>query len=194
MYRPKMFDVDDITEQHAIMRDHGFAQLTTGGPQGLVATHLPLHLLDGGDRATGCFLNTLPMRMRLGPDTTPTSLALVADGRDVAVAAGADGSERLEEMSDIRELRTGEQQGYARIGGRGNIGSGGTEQEVICAVAVQVLPDERRTKLVTADKGRRPDRSRADHTPVAVAQGEQQHKAGLGGIPRCPNSQAEARI
>lgn len=50
MYRPKMFDVDDITEQHAIIRDHGFAQLTTGGPAGLVATHLPLHLLDGGDR------------------------------------------------------------------------------------------------------------------------------------------------
>ena len=49
MYRPPMFDVADLADQHAVIRDHGFAQLTTAGAGGLKATHIPLHLIKGDE-------------------------------------------------------------------------------------------------------------------------------------------------
>jgi transcriptional regulator len=48
MYRPDHFRVDDIAEMHALMRGRPFATLVSSGPSGLVATHLPTVLKQGG--------------------------------------------------------------------------------------------------------------------------------------------------
>tara|TARA_R110000824_G_scaffold114339_2_gene264797 strand:- start:62 stop:691 length:630 start_codon:yes stop_codon:yes gene_type:complete len=49
MYRPKMFDVTDVTDMHAIIHANGFAALVTAGAQGMTASHIPLHLTDDGE-------------------------------------------------------------------------------------------------------------------------------------------------
>ncbi|PIW25820.1 MAG: transcriptional regulator [Rhodospirillales bacterium CG15_BIG_FIL_POST_REV_8_21_14_020_66_15] len=46
MYRPKQFDVIEIPEMHRLIRENGFATLVNQGPDGLIATHAPLHLTD----------------------------------------------------------------------------------------------------------------------------------------------------
>ncbi len=45
MYLPKAFRETDTAVLHKFMTQHGFAMLVTSGPQGLVASHLPI-LLD----------------------------------------------------------------------------------------------------------------------------------------------------
>ncbi|MAN81154.1 MAG: transcriptional regulator, partial [Magnetovibrio sp.] len=37
MYRPKMFDIDDVTDMHGIIQANGFAVLVTAGGQGMTA-------------------------------------------------------------------------------------------------------------------------------------------------------------
>ena len=49
MYRPKMFDIDDADDMRRIIRDNGFAALVTGSAAGMVASHVPLHLIDDGE-------------------------------------------------------------------------------------------------------------------------------------------------
>ncbi len=49
MYRPKMFDITDVTDMHGIIRANGFAALVTAGNQGMTASHIPLHLMDDGE-------------------------------------------------------------------------------------------------------------------------------------------------
>jgi transcriptional regulator len=44
MYIPAAFRESDTARLHEFMQHHGFALLTTHGPQGLVASHLPLQL------------------------------------------------------------------------------------------------------------------------------------------------------
>lgn len=44
MYVPSAFRVSDTAVLHEFIQQHGFAVLTTNGPQGLVASHLPLLL------------------------------------------------------------------------------------------------------------------------------------------------------
>lgn len=44
MYVPSAFRVSDTGVLHEFIHKHGFAVLTTDGPRGLVATHLPLLL------------------------------------------------------------------------------------------------------------------------------------------------------
>lgn len=48
MYRPKQFDVPETADMHRLIRENGFATLVSHGPAGLVATHVPLHLMPGG--------------------------------------------------------------------------------------------------------------------------------------------------
>lgn len=52
MYRPPHFDVADLQEMHGLIRANGFATLVASGAAGLVATHLPLHLMEGGEVGT----------------------------------------------------------------------------------------------------------------------------------------------
>lgn len=42
MYTPAQFKIEDQAEIHALMRAHAFAILVTNGPEGLIATHLPV--------------------------------------------------------------------------------------------------------------------------------------------------------
>ena len=48
MYRPAAFRQDDLTALHAQIESTGLALLTSNGPAGLQATHLPL-LLEPGE-------------------------------------------------------------------------------------------------------------------------------------------------
>lgn len=49
MYVPTAFAEEDLATLHALIEAHGFATLVSGGPDGLVATHLPILL----DRSRG---------------------------------------------------------------------------------------------------------------------------------------------
>src|SRR6516165_612808 len=48
MYVPDHFRVEDVGEMHALMRARPFAALVSGGPSGLMATHLPTVLKTHG--------------------------------------------------------------------------------------------------------------------------------------------------
>ena len=49
MYRPKQFEIADDAEMLDLIRANGFAVLVTHGAEGMIASHVPLHLLpDGG--------------------------------------------------------------------------------------------------------------------------------------------------
>lgn len=53
MYRPAAFRQDDLTALHAQIESTGLALLTSNGPAGLQATHLPLLLLAAEDGEFG---------------------------------------------------------------------------------------------------------------------------------------------
>jgi transcriptional regulator len=48
MYRPDHFNVEDITQLHALMRARPLAMLVSAGPTGLEASHMPTVLKDDG--------------------------------------------------------------------------------------------------------------------------------------------------
>jgi transcriptional regulator len=48
MYLPDKFRVEDVPQMHALMRGRPFAALTSAGPLGLYASHLPTVLKDEG--------------------------------------------------------------------------------------------------------------------------------------------------
>lgn len=50
MYRPDHFRVDDLTQMHALMREHPLATLVSMGSQGLDASHLPTVLKNEAPR------------------------------------------------------------------------------------------------------------------------------------------------
>jgi transcriptional regulator len=52
MYLPEQFRVDDVAALHALMRARPFATLVSAGADGLMATHLPTVLTDGGPYGT----------------------------------------------------------------------------------------------------------------------------------------------
>ncbi|MDX2205202.1 MAG: FMN-binding negative transcriptional regulator [Hyphomicrobiaceae bacterium] len=53
MYTPEQFKVEDVAEMHALMRANPFATLVTHGPEGLIATHLPVVLKADGESPLG---------------------------------------------------------------------------------------------------------------------------------------------
>lgn len=53
MYTPEQFKVDDLAAIHATMRAHPFATLVTHGPEGLVASHVPVLVKVDGEGHLG---------------------------------------------------------------------------------------------------------------------------------------------
>lgn len=49
MYRPKQFEIADDAEMLDLIRANGFAVLVTHGAEGMIASHVPLHLVPDGD-------------------------------------------------------------------------------------------------------------------------------------------------
>lgn len=49
MYRPKQFEIADDAEMLDLIRANGFAVLVTHGADGMIASHVPLHLVPDGD-------------------------------------------------------------------------------------------------------------------------------------------------
>tara|TARA_B100000965_G_scaffold172310_1_gene143924 strand:- start:631 stop:1266 length:636 start_codon:yes stop_codon:yes gene_type:complete len=49
MYRPKQFEIADDAEMLDLIRANGFAVLVTHGADGMIASHVPLHLIKDGD-------------------------------------------------------------------------------------------------------------------------------------------------
>jgi transcriptional regulator len=83
MYVPPAFRNDDPEFLHALMRAHGFALLVTAGPDGLVATHLPL-LLDTARGPHGTLLGHMAR-------ANPQWRAFAAGAEVLAVFQGAHG-------------------------------------------------------------------------------------------------------
>ncbi len=52
MYRPKHFDVDEISRLHELIREEPFGTLISPDSAGLVASHVPFVLRAGGDLGT----------------------------------------------------------------------------------------------------------------------------------------------
>jgi transcriptional regulator len=50
MYIPKPFAVNELAEQHALIHDHEFGIMVSGGTRGLFATHAPFLLKQGEGR------------------------------------------------------------------------------------------------------------------------------------------------
>lgn len=53
MYTPSQFKIEDQAEIHALMRAYSFATLVTNGPEGLIATHLPVVVKHDATSPTG---------------------------------------------------------------------------------------------------------------------------------------------
>ena len=49
MYRPKQFEIADDAKMLDLIRANGFAVLVTHGAEGMIASHVPLHLVPDGD-------------------------------------------------------------------------------------------------------------------------------------------------